>query len=211
MADQEGLRERKRQRTREALVNAAMQLFDQKGYEETTVAEIAAVAQVSTKTFFNYFASKDEVLFPHLSGRIEGAIRLIEDRAPGDDMVDVLLRATEHMLAAALSEEVGSGLASTRLRLLMAVPDVQAATLRRYFLAEVQLAEALHRAFPDDMDWPAAAATIGSLMGAVLAAALVSMQRGDSADQVQAAVHHAIRVAEWGLRAAGRATPSSQR
>jgi AcrR family transcriptional regulator len=44
-----------------------MRLFEDKGYDETTVAELAAAAGVSTKTFFNYFASKDEVLFPHLS------------------------------------------------------------------------------------------------------------------------------------------------
>jgi len=210
MADQVGLRERKRQRTRQALVSAAMRLFEEKGYEETTVAEIAAAAEVSTKTFFNYFTAKDEVLFPHLSGRIQGAVRLIEEHAPGDGMVDVLLRATEHMLAAAVDDELGSGLASTRLRLIMWVPDVQAATLRRYFVAETQLAQALYRAFPDTLDWPTAAAATGSLVGAVLAAALVSMQRGDSADQVQAAVRRAMNVAEWGLRAADRAAPSSR-
>ncbi len=63
MAEDMGLRERKRQRTRQALISAAMRLFEEKGYEQTTVAEIAASAEVSTKTFFNHFASKDEVLF----------------------------------------------------------------------------------------------------------------------------------------------------
>ena len=52
-----GLRERKRQQTRQELISAAMRLFGEKGYEQTTVAEIAAAAGVSTKTFFNYFAS----------------------------------------------------------------------------------------------------------------------------------------------------------
>jgi AcrR family transcriptional regulator len=75
------LRERKRRQTRQELISTAMRLFEQKGYEQTTVAEIASAAEVSTKTFFNYFASKDEVLFPQLSRRIDTAVGLIEQPA----------------------------------------------------------------------------------------------------------------------------------
>jgi AcrR family transcriptional regulator len=49
---------------RPELIAAAMRLFGQQGYEQTTVAEITSTAGVSTKTFFNYFASKDEVELP---------------------------------------------------------------------------------------------------------------------------------------------------
>jgi AcrR family transcriptional regulator len=48
-----GLRERKRQQTRRELIGGAMRLLGQRGYEQTTVAEIAAAAGVSTKTFFS--------------------------------------------------------------------------------------------------------------------------------------------------------------
>ena len=119
MADQVGLRERKRQQTRQALISVAIRLFAEKGYDQTTVAEITAAAGVSTKTFFNYFASKDEVLFPHLSGRIDGAAGIIEQRKPGETVARVLVRAVEYMLAEASRDELAAGLASARLPMIM--------------------------------------------------------------------------------------------
>ncbi len=178
-----------------------MRLFEQKGYEQTTVAEIASAAGVSTKTFFNYFASKDEVLFPHLSRRIDAAIALIEQRGPDDRMADILVAAMQHMLADALTEEVGGGLAAVRLPMILSVPAVQAATLHRYFLAEAELARALHDAYPGALEPASAAAVIGSVMGAAIAAALVCLQGGGTAEQLRAAAESAIDIAIHGVHA----------
>ncbi|OBH00984.1 hypothetical protein A5696_14875 [Mycobacterium sp. E2699] len=198
--DELGLRDRKRQRTRQALISAAMRLFEEKGYEQTTVAEIAAAAEMSTKTFFNHFASKDEVLFPHLSARIDDAVAIITQRQPDDRMPDVLVKVMEQMLADAVRDEIDGGLASVRLPMIVSVPSVQAATLHRYFQAETRLAEALHDSYSDLLDAPAAGAVIGSLMGAALAAALICLQRGDTTEQVQAAARRAIAIAMAGVR-----------
>jgi len=210
--DEMGLRDRKRQRTRQALIGAAMRLFKDKGYEQTTVAEIAAAAEVSTKTFFNHFASKDEVLFPHLSARIDDAVAIIKQRQPDDNMPDVLLKVMEHMLADAVRDELDVGLASIRLPMIVSVPSVQAATLHRYFQAETRLAEALHDTYPDLVDTPGAGAVVGSLMGAALAAALICLQRGDSTEQVQAAARQAIAICMGGIRnMTGKPSPPAHR
>ncbi|MGW2489135.1 TetR family transcriptional regulator [Streptomyces sp. NPDC001606] len=59
----ETLRERKKRRTREALLRAALELFTTQGYERTTVDEIAEACEVSQRTFFRYFAGKEDAAF----------------------------------------------------------------------------------------------------------------------------------------------------
>jgi AcrR family transcriptional regulator len=59
----QSLRERKKLKTREAIQREALRLFEKQGYEETTIEQIAAAVEISPSTFFNYFPSKEDVVF----------------------------------------------------------------------------------------------------------------------------------------------------
>ena len=76
------LRDRKRARIRQALVDAATELFERDGYERTTVADIAAAADIGTRTFFSYFASKEELLFPESDARVQAPSTRSRPAAP---------------------------------------------------------------------------------------------------------------------------------
>ena len=78
-----GLRERKKQRTRELIVSRALALFSQHGYHATTVAEIAAAADVSERTVFGYFATKEDILFADHLALEQDLSRALEEH-PGD-------------------------------------------------------------------------------------------------------------------------------
>ena len=64
------LRERKKVRTRDALAAAALELARTRGFEATTIEDVAAAADVSRRTFFRYFATKEAALFPHHARRL---------------------------------------------------------------------------------------------------------------------------------------------
>jgi AcrR family transcriptional regulator len=93
MATQRSLRERKKARTRRALVEAAMALFAAQGFEATTVEEIAAGAFVSRRTFFRYFPTKEAVAFPDREARLARFRWLLGQRRPGETAVGAVRRA----------------------------------------------------------------------------------------------------------------------
>jgi AcrR family transcriptional regulator len=167
------LRDRKKARTRQALVDAAVQLFTERGYEQTTVADIAAAAEIGTRTFFSYFASKEDLLFPQADARVQAALDAIAERKPGDRPADILLQALRN--AGAPDDDLVSPLAALRLELAQTVPVVRGKGLQLQLEAQQEIARHLHEAFPDELDPVSAAALVGAFIGAVTGALLVML------------------------------------
>lgn len=88
-----GLRERKKQRTRCALIDAAFALFQRKGFDGTTVDEIADAVDISPRTFFRYFTSKEEVALTQLDEQLGVLIDLVAQRPAGEPVLTALHRA----------------------------------------------------------------------------------------------------------------------
>ena len=98
MAAATGLRERKKQQTRDEIARAAMKLFTKRGFDAVTVAEVAAAAGVSEKTVFNYFPAKEDLVFPEGQERWHDLVHSIRERPPGTSVVEPFRAATHAYL-----------------------------------------------------------------------------------------------------------------
>ena len=85
-----GLRERKKQQTRERIASVALELFAERGYDETTLADIAEAADVSPRTIFAYYENKEDILFCEEGVFIDRLRKMLDERRPGTTTVDAI-------------------------------------------------------------------------------------------------------------------------
>src|SRR3954454_18963520 len=87
MSQGPGLRERKKQQTRQLIAETARRLFAERSFEAVTVAEIARAADVSEATVFNYFPTKEDLFYSRLEAFEDDLLSTIRDRAPGETIL----------------------------------------------------------------------------------------------------------------------------
>lgn len=133
-----GLRQRKRQQTRERLTRVAMALFLERGFEATTLDEIAAAADISRRSFFHYFDSKEDVVFAWHEEITAVLVAAIAARPASESM---LTAAENAMTAFARQIEPAEAIAMARLK--RDNPALQARDQVKYEQLERALAEAL--------------------------------------------------------------------
>lgn len=92
MGDEVGLRERKKQRTRELIAATARRLFAERGFEAITVAEIAREADVAEKTVYNYFPTKEDLFYSRLEAFEDELLAAIRERTAGETVLEAFRR-----------------------------------------------------------------------------------------------------------------------
>jgi TetR/AcrR family transcriptional regulator, regulator of mycofactocin system len=119
---EQGRRERKKQETRAAIEGAALRLFAERGYEDTTVEDIADAADVAVRTFFRYFSSKQHILFGDVAHDIVARLRTaLANRPAGEAPVDAVMAAIEDL---EFDDPDQQRQIVIRLRLLEQVPEL---------------------------------------------------------------------------------------
>jgi AcrR family transcriptional regulator len=92
MTSETGLRERKKQQTRQLLADTARRLFAERGFENVSVVEVARAADVSEATVFNYFPSKEDLVYVGLEAFESELLRAVRERPAGEAVIDAFGR-----------------------------------------------------------------------------------------------------------------------
>jgi AcrR family transcriptional regulator len=114
-------RERKKRQTRDALVHAALTLFDAKGYEHTAVREITDAVDVSERTFFRYFASKEDLALSVIRERADALVRELAARPAAEPPMTALGNAFRASLGTLATDADSPGGQSLYLRVTMLI------------------------------------------------------------------------------------------
>ena len=196
-----GLRERKKQRTRDTISKVALELFAKHGYEQTTIAEIADAAEVSPRTIFAYFPSKEDILFCDLPEAEERLAQALRERPEGATALDAL---RDFISGSMMNPDRNQLL---RKRILASNETLLRAERARFAPFEALMVEAIAedlRAGPDDIR--------PQIVAAALIAAFTSIQDRDpsgppesfSPEQAMAVIDDVMGFLRGGLEALRR-------
>jgi len=160
----DGLRERKKARTRASLREHALRLFREQGYQATTVEQIAAAAEVSPSTFFRYFPTKEDlVLQDDMDTRLMAAF---EQQPPGLGPIAAVRAAVRQVLDSYTGADLDIIRESTRLS--MTVPEIRARALDEFARAIGAMTETVGKRAGRPADDLAVRTVAGAIMGVVM-------------------------------------------
>jgi AcrR family transcriptional regulator len=164
----QGLRERKKAQTHDAILGAALDLFERRGYDATTVEEIADEADVSPRTFFRYFDAKVDVIMRHKGDDDLGLDRLLVLRPADEGPVEALRNVIRDELGPMM---LGDPVLSRQIRIMLTTPSLRALARDHFNDHEQELAHAVAARLgvgPDELRPHVIAAVVGTTMWTVI-------------------------------------------
>ncbi|NEA49373.1 TetR/AcrR family transcriptional regulator [Streptomyces sp. SID10815] len=186
------LRERKKRETRQRISDVASGLFQRRGFDQVTVAEVARAADVSTMTVFNYFPRKEDLFLDRIPEAVETFTAAVRGRAPGERPLAALLRLGLDLLE---RRHPLSGVGENFGHFCQVVLDSPALRARgREGLEELEaaLAGALAATAPEEPDPRLTAALAVAAYRTVCAASVRRLMAGEPVDEV--AEGHRLRL-----------------
>ncbi|MER6583494.1 TetR family transcriptional regulator [Nonomuraea sp. NPDC001023] len=195
----EGLRERKKRKTRRHLSDVAIGLFVERGFDQVTIAEIAAAAEVSVNTLYNYFTAKEDLVLPPEEASPQRLADIVRERAPGVSAARaVLARLREEVRGRERSLGLTAGFGQV-LEMMLAAPTLRARLEELAGQMTDALADVLAEetgAEPGDPLPRAVAWQIGGLHSLVYAEVGRRVAAGQGPDAIAAAVLELLDVTE---------------
>jgi AcrR family transcriptional regulator len=214
--DGPGLRERKKAKTRLAISEIATRMFIERGFDAVTVAEVAAAADVSVATIFNYFDTKESLFFDREGELIDAHRRAVRDRRGGESILAALRRLFREAIGAAVPSLGANG--AHFVRTIDASPALRARARFALEKVEAALAETIAEevgAAKADPTPRAVAAMVVSIERLLLEDAHAAVLRGDAVATIKrrlgASCDRAFELLEGGVGAYGRSAPASKR
>lgn len=186
------MRARRRERTRDEIARAALDLIGSKGYGDTLVDEIAAKALISPRTFYRYFPAKEDAFFHGLPA-LENALAKFAASASGKDLAASLAAAGE-AFAEAIESERDSVL--PRLPHALSEAALLGQLVHRLYAAEARLARRLGPLLSSEGPRAWTAEVLSAALMATLMAALRRWQRAPTKIRLKELVKHAIAALE---------------
>jgi AcrR family transcriptional regulator len=196
MSSEPGLRERKKQMTRNAIADAAARLFALRGFDAVTVADVAREAEVSVGTVFNYFPTKQDLFYSRMQDFGSALVDAVQAREPGEPVLAAFRRfvldSTDSLADADRADAI-----VTAMRIVNGSADLRA--------REREIVSRTTQALADQIAEETASAA-GDIEPMVAASALVGAQRA-----LVAWVHEAVLAGTRGRRLARDARSSGER
>jgi AcrR family transcriptional regulator len=189
------LRERKTARTRASIREHALRLFQERGYQRTTVEAIAEAAEVSPSTFFRYFPTKEDVVLQDdMDTRM---LEAFERQPPGLAPIAAIRAAVREMLGSYTAADLDQ--MSQLTELTVTVPEIRARALDEFARMLAVVGEALARRAGRPADDLAVRTTAGAILGVMMSMSMPWKEGGHDVQAMFGRIDEALALLEAGL------------